>query len=588
MDLAETLIVKFTDKILNVFLSKKDNLDSRFKVDTSSVIQRLKLHVERSNFWASEVSVQRLVPSSSIEDVYVDLEIENMASQTSDSGSEPKRISELNAFDSNFVLLGQPGAGKTTSLKSLYRTLSSSFPECESTPILVRARKLVLGDSLCSSILSKIGVIVITEVKDKAKVKEFERNLTALFLDMFSARVHIDGLDELPQGIGADFHKDLEYFLTTCTVARFFMCSRTASFRTHLPNVHMFQLKSLSSEDVKKVSNRLIGSESTKKLLETLQTSPYNGTHVRPLTLVQLCHVFLRKGGTLPREPRNIYRTLTKLFMEDWDIYRSVKRTSEFEDFDADRKQEFLEVLAFELARNGRRGYFSHNDLRDAYLAICEQFSLLSTQATNVCREIESHTGLIIELEDQAFEFYHLSFQEYLSGEYIVKSGEYFPKNISLFNLPSELAVSVGLSSNPGVLFYGIVRATFGKSKVYYKPEMNTIQLFIERMIAEKPNWKFDIRIGMAIVVLDTFLVFKNETCDWYKVMHDKVVLKSFKEFLKFCNTIARNDNIAIFPNYGANRNKPLEFDRYLIELGRKKEYVVSKNLLHQLSSKHG
>ena len=256
-------------------------------------------------------------------------------------------------------------------------------------------------------------------------------------------------------------------------------------------------------------------------------------------------------------------------------MYRQVKRDSVFEDFDSDRKQEFLEALSFELARKGTRGFFTHSQLRDSYLLICDQFSLSKNQATNVTREIESHTGLIIEVEDDGFEFYHLSIQEYLCGEFLIKAGGYPWESRQLFSLPNEYAVSVGLASDPSGYLLQIVIGTFGPHSDIVLREENTISQFVVRLAAESPNWIIDMRLGMALVVLDNYMARENEYCEWDLLLKDKKVFDSLLLFIRICNVEAKSGN-RIYPNYEYIMNAQPKYHQYLQQLGRKQFYTLS------------
>ncbi len=583
MDLTDTLLVKAAEKLLAKFLKSFENSKSNFNVESVNLVSRLKLHVERNDLWASQITVERLIPSKNISDVYVDLGLEPASNFPANTNSDrASKISELDVSMTNVALLGQPGAGKTTALKRVYQNVSRNYVEKESIPILIRVRKMSGGSSLTSFILAAVGITVSTSIDDPEQVKEFNREVVASFLDTFSAKVFIDGLDETSLISSQNIFDDLEYYLSTCQRASFLITCRTAAYRSHLPKITPYKLRPLSQSDVKKIAKKWLGDEATKNILSLLKESPYHGTEIRPLTLVQLCHVYLRKGGTLPKYPRNIYRTLIRLFSEDWDVYRQVKRDSVFEDFDSDRKQEFLEALSFELARKGARGFFSHSQLRDSYLLICDQFSLSKNQATNVTREIESHTGLIIEVEDDGFEFYHLSIQEYLCGEFLIKAGGYPWESKHLFDLPNEYAVSVGLASDPSGYLLQIVIGTFGASSGFVSRTENAIGQFIARLAAEKPNWIMDIRLGIAIAVLDDYMVQKNESCEWELLLDDKKVLVSLLSFIKICK-VDPNSRNKIYPNYEYIMNAQPEYHRFLQQLGRKQVYYLSDTLLKNL-----
>ncbi len=142
----------------------------------------------------------------------------------------------------------------------------------------------------------------------------------------------------------------------------------------------------------------------------------------------------------------------------------------------------------------GRSGTsFTLAKLREIYLLICRRFNLPAIDADTVCREIESHTGIIIKATYDTYEFSHKSIQEYLVAEHLVRLRD-IPSAIRLLrDCPNELAVAVALSSDPTDFFCGLFR--YKGTRV--KPKKNEwLIVFLSRLADEKPGLEDNPELG--------------------------------------------------------------------------------------------
>ena len=125
------------------------------------------------------------------------------------------------------------------------------------------------------------------------------------------------------------------------------------------------------------------------------------------------------------------------LLLKEWDAERGIRRASKYSGFDADKKAEFLSAIAYYLTYGIRGKTFSEEDLIGAYENVYKPFNLPKGEAAEVAREIESHTGIIMAGQKGRYEFCHLSLQEYLAANYIVRAPiKSVGLHISLATLP--------------------------------------------------------------------------------------------------------------------------------------------------------
>lgn len=192
------------------------------------------------------------------------------------------------------------------------------------------------------------------------------------------------------------------------------------------------------------------------------------------------------------------------LLLEEWDAERGVTRESRYASFDPYRKLDFLATFAHRLVlRKGSGLAFTAAELREIYLSICDRFALPPGDADAVCREIESHTGIIVKATFDTYEFSHKSLQEFLVAEHLVRLRDIPSATRLLHNCPNELAVAVALSADATDFFCGLFRdkgRQFDPKRI--KPSSEFLTVFLSRVADEKPGLEGSAEFGGACLWL--------------------------------------------------------------------------------------
>ena len=154
------------------------------------------------------------------------------------------------------------------------------------------------------------------------------------------------------------------------------------------------------SEVAEKMANEMIGEirshDSVSQLLDT------------PLMLTAICILYY-DGRKLPEQRSEFY----KKFVENL-IYRRFD--------DPEKVSDFLRHLAFAVHRTRKRGFdkaFALSEMRKVYLQLEEETDKAHRRRLeDKFKRIEEDCGLL-KLENGQFDFWHLSFQEFLTAVYI-------------------------------------------------------------------------------------------------------------------------------------------------------------------------
>lgn len=526
----ERLLAALVDKVSRKHRDIK-LLNPHLVVDTNpaATIDRQR---ERARRWASEVSFRDLAGTRKFADVFVDLDLSYTPARLRGSAgrrSADLHISDLASSSKSYIILGDPGAGKTTSLKRIALGILERY---QTSPVLLlQFRQLRGRTSLTRQLLAQMGIELGVRAKDTPKRRELnhrlEQQLLALVLDELGAHLLFDGLDEASLSAQQRFATEIIAMLSHSSMTRVVLTCRSGAFSYNFPNTTTVEINPLSSGQIRKFALKWLGRQEAPDFLTALEREPYSGVEVRPLTLVHLCTIYSRTGA-IPDRPRDIYRKVIRLYLEEWDEQNLVRRESGYAAFTPERKQEFLEALSYHFSKEGIKAQFTHDDLTASFGQICDQFDLPAGQARQVTKEIESHTGLIVEVGYEQFEFAHKSIQEFLTARYLLKLPGVVPDDYSTLDFPDEYAIAVAESSRPSAYLRAVLLEVVNRSS----NSERFLGPFLRRLMVEKPLFRVDCSLGAAVVTLQSNTVWKTMEEQCLQLLAFPAVKESVQQFL--------------------------------------------------------
>ncbi|MGN7887484.1 hypothetical protein [Dyadobacter sp. 22481] len=156
--IAEYLFTRVADhtvaKFRNHVTKAKNQLDEnerdfirniKFHVSTEAVLRKILYNIKKSDRWSNEINFQMLHESKNLTDLFIELDISLSQKKNKidrNSPTETISSSELTYnLDRHVLLIGDPGAGKTTLMKKLYGQLLGSRASFM-CPIVVKFREL--------------------------------------------------------------------------------------------------------------------------------------------------------------------------------------------------------------------------------------------------------------------------------------------------------------------------------------------------------------------------------------------------------------------------------------------------------------
>jgi DNA polymerase III delta prime subunit len=640
VSISEIFISKAIDFALEVLGRKisserkgADHFEKRAEVSLSN-------HLKYVSNWSKSIQFATYGSTQDVETQSVELKFDSMPrmfrSRTSISGNKDE--ASLLSDNCNYLLLGDPGSGKTTTLKRIARKILFTRPELKEDifafPILIRLKELTIYKNINEIIAEILGFtinfnevkhVVEQEVEEDVPVtdangremrdpstdaplrrkirRKVKRYITAYvpfimniplddfvsnYLDEASILVLIDGYDELESSLSSPFEKDIEKLARKLTTSKIIMTCRSGHCnQKSVEGFDTMDILPLDRRQIEMIASQWLDNNQQRLFFKEFDEVPYKDLGDRPLFITLLLIIFKREGE-LPDQPSEVYQRIVDLLLRDWDADRKIIRRSKYSGFDKGKKALFLAELAFQLTCEAKLKRFDSEDLIKIYDRICGSFKLPKKEAVDVAREIESHSGLIVASGFKHYEFSHLSLQEYLCAEYIVRS----PLDGKLLDLlvqyPEPAAVAIALSSNPSAWFTVLIL-----NSAIFKPREVKIEALIRRLLIEHPYFRPDKEFGYALLTLilqESELNYQNKKRAYRTLFRLKTVRDSVRLFLREkefidVSTYSKDHALVRFILYNPVESRPNSLNSKYFDV-KKKDLAVIERILGLSRSK--
>lgn len=569
-----------------IYLKDSEKLDGKLILNYEEISTNIETHISTIERWAHIIKFSDLDKKKSLGSVYIQLDTYLVPAKKHFSVIEKNQKIALEKAvlkgKDHCVILGQPGAGKTTSLKKVCQLLIGEENQSQYIfPILIRLRDL--GDiSSQRPIFDQITSIIplqfdFTDNKSNrfiaGKNDVIEESYYS-FLNKVKPIIVLDGFDELKDSQTKEIViKELRKLVQKLTETKIVLSCRTGEFNYELEHSNTYEIAPLTNTQIELFVNKwLSDKDKANDFLKKVKKSPFADTSIKPLNLAHLCAIYNRIGN-VPDQPKTIYRKVVNLLIEEWDEQRSIMRITEFTGFQSDQKFEFLIHLAFYLTITYKTSSFSVSQFKETYNQICSDHNLPIDKASSVVKELESHTGLFIESGYEKFEFVHKSIQEYLTAEYLVKLPSLGTIVNQIESLGAELAVSVAISSNSSLYFIELVLNYFLRLKLPHA----FYNSFISRIISENPTFNKNELVSVSTLVLISHWI-NPENKNFNQYSKDFTYNEStYSTFFELTNSLElKEQKVDIFKYYEYIHDV---LDNKLIKLNRIKEPEFHRRL---------
>ncbi|NES00296.1 MAG: NACHT domain-containing NTPase, partial [Symploca sp. SIO1B1] len=334
---------------------------------------------------------------------------------------QEERVSGLEAVQlyDKLLVLGKPGAGKTTFLKYLAIQCANSQVLGEQVPLFITLKQFAESENQ-PALTTYINQLFTDCGVKEAQAKDILNQGKGLIL--------LDGLDEVREEDSDRILNQIQQFTEQYHTNSFVLTCRIAAREYTFEKFTEVEMADFDDQQIKTfVSKWFQAKESdlADYFMEQLkETKPIKELATNPLLLTLLCIEF-EDSGAFPPNRSELYSRAIHTLLRKWDDKRRIIRQQVYKKLSVQRKEDLLSEVAFVTFKRGEY-FFKQRDV-EQYIAgyirnlpdakTDPEALLLDSEA--VLKSIEAQHGLLVERARSIYSFSHLTFQEYFTAREI-------------------------------------------------------------------------------------------------------------------------------------------------------------------------
>ncbi|NEQ71317.1 MAG: NACHT domain-containing NTPase [Symploca sp. SIO2D2] len=334
---------------------------------------------------------------------------------------QEERVSGLEAVQlyDKLLVLGKPGAGKTTFLKYLAIQCANSQVLGEQVPLFITLKQFAETEN------QPALTTYINQLFTDCGVTEAQ---TRDILNQGKGLILLDGLDEVREEDSDRILNQIQQFTEQYHTNSFVLTCRIAAKEYTFEKFTEVEVADFDDQQIETfVSKWFQAKESdlADYFMEQLEgTKPIKELATNPLLLTLLCIEF-EDSGAFPPNRSELYSRAIHTLLRKWDDKRRIVRQQVYKKLSVQRKEDLLSEVAFTTFKGGEY-FFKQRDV-EQYIAgyirnlpdakTDPEALLLDSEA--VLKSIEAQHGLLVERARSIYSFSHLTFQEYFTAREI-------------------------------------------------------------------------------------------------------------------------------------------------------------------------
>ena len=325
------------------------------------------------------------------------------------------------------MVLGQPGAGKSTFLKKMgQEALKGKKGEFQHKciPVFIELKEFTTDDIDIKKAISKDFDICGFPDADKFLDKALEEGKLLILLD---------GLDEVPTDNQDKVIGQIQNFVDQHDKNRFICSCRTAVYRHNFKRFNDVVMADFDDNQIQSfiynwfqsdLDYRAGTAERCWELLQKEENKAAKELAQTPLLLTFLCLVYNRSQD-LPKNRAVLYKDALNILLKEWAAEKRVRQDVLYQDFSIELEQIMLSELAY-TGFEADRLFFSGRE-------VVEQIKTFLARNLNAPRHLDGEKildmiamqqGVLVERATDVYSFSHLTLQEYLTAQYIADNNE--------------------------------------------------------------------------------------------------------------------------------------------------------------------
>jgi NACHT domain len=473
LELAKIVLKWGVDKATN----KIDKIDFNDPATRAKLDRACKEYIDSYRHRYGKISVLGMPEPAELENIYTNVQIiegrnlwkyKSLQDQEqayrdaakrrfqSDECQKQDGISIANKYQ-YLMVLGQPGAGKSTFLKKIglaallgkedrsrYQ-LHTKLPGLK--PGAVEKQQLLTGTieppveelyvhglipvlielKRCDS--EKIDLV--EKIQSELETCDFENAnvLTQTLLSKGRMLILLDGLDEIPSQHLNLAITQIQDFVNKYKKNRFIISCRTAAYQGGFKNLVNVEMADFDDEQIQQFINNWFCREQdldvkvAESCWQLLNADGYQATKElahTPLLLTFLCLVF-DESQVFPKNRAALYKDALDILLRRWAAEKRIQRDPIYRDLTIQLEEMLLAKIAYEQFSQDRLFFDKQTVVREIQGYLTENLNApKNLDGEDVLRAIQIQQGILVGRSSDTLSFSHLTLQEYLTAQYIV------------------------------------------------------------------------------------------------------------------------------------------------------------------------
>lgn len=361
----------------------------------------------------------------------------------------------------NLVILGKPGAGKTTFLKHLAVDWCKGDFQPDLIAVFIEFRRVRDREwQLLDAIGKELGLDEGHQIRALKRqieqieqslpkssegkqqkdneIKVFQEQLEALALQILLKEgkllVLMDGLDEIPTNeLRRNVQSQLQQIVEEYKDNRWILTCRTQIIESLPVGFTSVEVADFSPKQVQQFVQNWFQASGHSNVEATQQWERFNNAvsknsalkelTVTPVLLSLMCLVF-HDEGEMPSQMAELYKRGIRLLLEKWNDTKAIENWAVGSDMYRKLTVEEKEALLIEIA--ARKFEHPQNFVLFQQHEIASQIAEFLHLANRhegvaVLKAMEAQHGLLIERADELWSFSHLTFQEHFTVQWLTQ-----------------------------------------------------------------------------------------------------------------------------------------------------------------------